>query len=145
MTSLLFADTFGAFRDIDRIASSMLRGDNAGIAPAYDVLRTGKDGYEVVVAVPGYREADLEIVVENGELVIRGKSPAGPEGETAWLYRGIVRGKFERRFALAEHVEVKDAKLENGLLRVKLEREIPEAMKPKVISINQPAAIAHAA
>lgn len=144
MTSL-FADTFGAFRDLDRITSGMLRGIEPGIAPAYDVLRTGPDGYEVVVAVPGYRESDLEIVVDNGELVVRGKSPAAPEGEVTWLYRGIVRGKFERRFALAEHVEVKEAKLENGLLRVKLERVIPEALKPKVIAINQPAAIAHAA
>jgi len=143
MTSL-FADTFGAFRDLDRLTTTMLRGAEPGIAPAYDVLRSGKDAFEVIVAVPGYREADLGVTVDNGELVVRGDAKAQPDGESVWLYRGIVRGRFERRFALAEHVEVKDARLENGLLRVKLAREVPDALKPRAIAINQPAAIAHA-
>jgi molecular chaperone IbpA len=141
----LFADTFGAFRDLDRVTSAMLRGVEPGIAPAYDVLRTGKDAFEVIVAVPGYRESELNVSVENGDVVIRGEAKAETNGDAAWLYRGIVRGRFERRFALAEHVEVKDAKLENGLLRVKLAREVPEAMKPRSIAINAQPALTQAA
>ena len=106
--------------------------------PPYNIERTGEDAYRVTVAVAGFTENDLSIEVKEGTLTIRGEKQAR-ETETAGevLYQGIAGRAFERRFQLADHVEVKGASLENGLLHVDLKREIPEAMKPRQIPIGE--------
>jgi len=105
--------------------------------PPYNIERTGENDYRVTVAVAGFTQGDLSIEVKENTLTIRGEKQAkdsGKDGEV--LYQGIAARTFERRFQLADHVEVKGASLENGLLHVDLKREIPEAMKPRQIPIG---------
>src|SRR5271166_1365406 len=104
--------------------------------PPYDIVRTGEDAYRISVAVAGFTDADLSIEAKENTLTIRGEKQANEEKETSdVLYQGIAARAFERRFQLADYVEVKGASLENGLLRVDLVREIPEAKKPRAIPI----------
>ncbi len=102
--------------------------------PPYNVELVEENRYRITMAVAGFSEADLDITSEQNTLTISGKQ--GGEDERQYLYQGIAERNFERRFQLDEHVKVVDASLENGLLHVELAREIPEAMKPRKISIN---------
>ena len=115
-------------------------GNFEGAAPAYppyNIERTGENAYRVTLAVAGFGEGDLNIEVKEGTLTVSGEKKDITEGEgKEVLYRGIAARTFERRFQLADHVEVKGAALENGLLHVDLVREVPEAMKPRTIAIN---------
>ena len=108
--------------------------------PPYNIERTGENNYRISVAVAGFAEVDLSIETRENSLVIRGsKAPAGdatPKPEV--LYQGIAARAFERRFQLADHVQVTGASLEHGLLHVDLVREIPEAQKPRQIPIGAP-------
>ena len=105
--------------------------------PPYNIERTGENAYRVTLAVAGFGENDITIEVKEGTLTVSGAKNEAAEGEgKEVLYRGIAARSFERRFQLADHVEVKGASLENGLLHVDLVREIPEAMKPRTIAIN---------
>ncbi|MFG1358774.1 Hsp20 family protein [Xanthobacter pseudotagetidis] len=111
--------------------------DAAPTYPPYNIERTGENAYRITVAVAGFTDADLDIEVKENTLTLRGEKKAEQNGETAQLlYRGIAARSFERRFQLADHVEVKGAVLENGLLHVDLVRNIPEAKKPRHIAIN---------
>jgi molecular chaperone IbpA len=111
--------------------------DSAPSYPPYNIERTGEDSYRISVAVAGFTEKDLSIEVKDGMLTIRGEKQANGEEKTGeMLYQGIAGRAFERRFQLADHVQVKGASLENGLLHVNLVREIPEAMKPRQIPIT---------
>ena len=111
--------------------------------PPYNIERTGENAYRITVAVAGFTEPELSIEVKEGTLTIRGEKKAkDSEKSSEVLYQGIAARAFERRFQLADHVEVRGAALENGLLHVDLVREIPEAMKPRTISIgNGPAKV----
>jgi molecular chaperone IbpA len=102
--------------------------------PPYDIVRTTDDNYRIEMAVAGFAEADLDIVQERNLLVVKGHKAEAKDGE--YLHRGIAGRSFERRFELADHVKVEDASLVNGLLRIVLKREIPEAMKPRKIAIG---------
>jgi molecular chaperone IbpA len=110
--------------------------DNAQTYPPYNIERTGENAYRVTLAVAGFGEKDLSIEVSDGVLTVVGKRDDAQK--PGYLYQGIAGRAFERRFQLAEHVEVKAAKLENGLLHVDLERHVPEALKPRRIAINGP-------
>jgi molecular chaperone IbpA len=88
------------------------------------------------MAVAGFTEDDLDIEVKENTLTIRGAQSNGSEEDRHYLHRGIATRSFERRFQLADHVEVRNAKLENGLLHVDMVRELPEAMKPRTIAIQ---------
>jgi molecular chaperone IbpA len=104
--------------------------------PPYDIERTGENAYRISLAVAGFTDPDLSIEAKENTLTIRGEKQTNDEEATGdLLYRGIAARNFERSFQLADHVEVKGASLENGLLHVDLVREIPEAMKPRVIPI----------
>ena len=111
--------------------------------PPYNIERTGENAYRITVAVAGFTEPELSIEVKEGTLTIRGEKKAkDSEKSSEVLYQGIAARAFERRFQLADHVEVRGAALENGLLHVDLVREIPEAMKPRMIQIgNGPAKV----
>lgn len=105
--------------------------------PPYNIERTGENAYRISVAVAGFTENEINIEVKENTLAIRGeKETREKETEGEVLYQGIAARSFERRFQLADHVEVKGASLENGLLHVDLVREIPEAMKPRQIPIG---------
>jgi molecular chaperone IbpA len=104
--------------------------------PPYNIERTGENTYRVTVAVAGFTENDLSIEVKESALTIRGEKQASKEAAGEVLHQGIASRAFERRFQLADHVEVKGATLENGLLHVDLVRQIPEAMKPRQIPIG---------
>ena len=103
--------------------------------PPYNIEKIGEDEYQITVAVAGFSSADLDVEVRDGQLLIVGKGTT-EEHDNHFLHRGIARRAFERRFQLADHVEVKAADLADGLLRVDLIREIPEAMKPRKIRIQ---------
>jgi len=106
--------------------------------PPYNIERTGENAYRITVAVAGFGEGDLAIEIKENALLIRGSKDAGgaAEPKAEILYQGIAARAFERRFQLAEHVEVIGASLRNGLLHVDLVRQIPEAQKPRRIQIG---------
>ena len=104
--------------------------------PPYNIERTGENAYRISIAVAGFADADLAIEVKENTLTVRGEKQekAGEKGEV--LYQGIAARAFERRFQLADYVQVSGAQLANGLLHVDLVREIPEAKKPRQIPIG---------
>ncbi|HEX2256684.1 MAG TPA: Hsp20 family protein, partial [Afifellaceae bacterium] len=124
----------------DRLFSlldSMGNVENGQTYPPYNIERTGENAYRITMAVAGFGESDLDIEAKHNVLTVKGekKEETAEEGREV-LYRGIAGRAFERRFQLADHVEVRGATLENGLLHVDLVREIPEAMKPRKIAIG---------
>ena len=105
--------------------------------PPYNIERTGENAYRISVAVAGFSEPELSIVAKENTLTIRGdKQTKTDEKNGEVLYQGIAARAFERVFQLADHVEVKGAQLENGLLHVDLTREVPEASKPRQVPIR---------
>jgi molecular chaperone IbpA len=110
--------------------------------PPYNIERTDENAYRVTLAVAGFSESELSIESKENSVTIRGakEAPGGTEGEKKdVLYQGIAARAFERRFQLADHVFVRGATLENGLLHVELVREVPEAQKPRQIPIGKAA------
>jgi len=140
MTTFDFSPLFRTSVGYDRLASllnSATRLEQGAGFPPYNIQKAGEDHYRITMAVAGFSESELSITTENNRLVITGDKPEEQEGEdNAFLYRGIATRSFERRFNLAEHVKVTGARLDNGLLHIELEREIPEAMKPRSIEIK---------
>ena len=105
--------------------------------PPYNIERTGENSYRVTIAVAGFSESELSIEAKENVLTVKGEKQPETDGKGAEvLYRGIAARAFERVFRLADFVEVKAARLQNGLLHIDLVREIPEAMKPRTIRIN---------
>jgi molecular chaperone IbpA len=102
--------------------------------PPYDIVRTGDDAFRITLAVAGFAPADLSITAQQNLLLVTGRK--SQEGQREYLHRGISDRAFERRFDLADHIEVSGASYDNGLLRVDLVRRIPEAMKPRRIEIG---------
>ncbi len=106
--------------------------------PPYNIERTGENDYRITMAVAGFAEADLNVEARQNTLTVKGEKQVETDAEkTDYLYRGIAARTFERRFQLADHVEVKAANLENGLLHIDLVRDIPDAMKPRSIAIGR--------
>lgn len=110
--------------------------DTSNSYPPYNIERTGENTYRITVAVAGFAEPELSIESKENTLTIRGEKQAKEQNSAEVLYQGIAGRAFERRFQLADYVQVRGASLENGLLHVDLEREIPEAKKPRQIAIN---------
>jgi len=120
--------------------SSATRQDQGNSYPPYNIRTTGEDHYQITMAVAGFAESDLDITTEHNRLVVTGNRADEAEEKGEYLHRGIATRSFERRFNLADHVKVVSANLENGLLHIDLERELPEAMKPRTIEISKPSA-----
>ena len=112
--------------------------ENAAVSgyPPYNIKRSGENAYNISVAVAGFAGADLSIEVKENTLTIRGNKQNSGEEESGLIYQGIAERNFERNFQLADHVQIKGASLENGLLQVDLLRVVPEAMKPRAIPIT---------
>ncbi|MEM9168214.1 MAG: Hsp20 family protein [Pseudomonadota bacterium] len=108
---------------------------DAGGYPPYNIERLDEDAYRITLAVAGFAESDIDIVVHEQTLTISGKRPEGDESRT-FLHQGIAGRSFERRYQLADHVKVDGAELANGLLNIDLRREVPESLKPRKIAIN---------
>jgi molecular chaperone IbpA len=138
MNTLDFAPLYRSAIGFDRLAQLMdntLRGDSQPSYPPYNIELVEQDKYKITMAVAGFERSELDIEVEQDSLKITGRKQR-PATQATYLHRGIAARDFEHRFQLAEHVKVVGAKLENGLLNIDLVREIPEAMKPRRISIN---------
>lgn len=139
MTSIdlspLYRNTVGFDRFEQLLQSALGSEQSASVYPPYDIELIKENCYAISVAVAGFEETELDIQVEKGVLTVRGKkSPS--ESESKYLYQGIAKRAFERKFNLADHVEVTGASLNNGLLTISLVKEIPEAVKPKSIPIS---------
>jgi molecular chaperone IbpA len=106
-------------------------GDNY---PPYNIEKLSEDRYQVALAVAGFTDNELDVTVEANQLTVSGRKADAAERDM--LYRGIAHRPFMRRFSLADFMVVRDAKLSNGLLTIELERQVPEAMKPRHIAIN---------
>jgi molecular chaperone IbpA len=130
-----YRSTVGFDRLFNLLDSST--GSEAQTYPPYNIERTGEDAYRITMAVAGFGEADLTVEAKENTLTVKGEKKAEAEKkESEFLYRGIGARAFERRFQLADHVEVKGANLENGLLHVDLVRVVPESKKPRTIAIG---------
>ena len=113
--------------------------DNGQTYPPYNIERTGENNYRITLAVAGFGENELTVETKEGVLTVRGAKDTQQKGENEkreMLYQGIAARAFERRFHLADHVSAVKATVENGLLHVELVREVPEAQKPRTISIQ---------
>ena len=103
--------------------------------PAFDIVREADDRFRITLAVPGFKADEIEIVAQQNQLSVTGK-PAEEDEKRSYLHRGIARRAFERRFQLADYIEVGAASFADGLLAIELNRVIPEAMKPRKIEIG---------
>ncbi|MFN3671112.1 MAG: Hsp20 family protein [Bosea sp. (in: a-proteobacteria)] len=110
--------------------------DNAPSYPPYNIERTSENAYRITIAVAGFGDSDLSIESKENALTVRGEKQAAEDGKREVLHQGIAARAFERRFQLADYVQVTGASLENGLLHIDLVREIPEAKKPRQIPIG---------
>ncbi len=102
--------------------------------PPFDLVRDGEDRYRINMAVAGFRPDEIEVTAQQNMLIVTGRKKEG--GDARYIHRGIAARDFERRFGLADYVEVKNADLADGMLSIELAREIPEAMKPRRIEIG---------
>ena len=138
MTTFDFSPLYRTSIGFDRLASllaSANRAEQGNAYPPYNIVAEDEDTYQITMAVAGFSEAELSISTEQNKLTVTGQRDE-QEGDVNYLYRGIASRSFERRFNLADHVRVTGARLENGLLHISLERELPEAMKPRTIEIE---------
>lgn len=131
----LYRNSIG-FDRLESLLSNALRSESVPNAyPAYDIEMLEDDHYAISLAVAGFEQDELDINVEKGVLTVSGEK--SDEKERKFIYQGIDNRTFERKFNLADYVEVSGAELKNGLLTIQLVKEIPEAMKPRKISINE--------
>ena len=128
--------TVGFDRLFDMLENSSL-GQSQENYPPFDLIKTGENQYRIELAVAGFKPSELDITAQQNVLVVSGrKSEESEDKSSDYIYRGIANRSFERRFALADHIQVTGADMRDGLLVVDLKREIPEAMKPKKIDIG---------
>ena len=105
--------------------------------PPFDLIKLGDNEYRIELAVAGFKPGEIDITAQQNVLLVSGKKSEESENRGQdYVYRGIATRSFERRFALADHIQVRGADLKDGLLAIELVREIPEAMKPRKISIG---------
>jgi len=125
--------TVGFDRLFDLLETSA-RANSGDNYPPFNIERRGEEAYRITLAVAGFKPGDIELTAQHNLLVVQGRKPEGGEGQ--FLHIGIAQRGFERRFELADYVRVVDAALEDGLLTIELQREVPEAMKPRKIAIS---------
>lgn len=149
MTTFDFSPLYRSSVGFDRLATlfdnAMQQNQSSGGYPPYNIESAEENHYAITLAVAGFAREELNIEVEQGVLTITGKKAKSEDDQTRYLHQGIATRSFERKFQLADHVEVVNADMQNGLLTVSLVKEIPEAAKPKQIAINgeSPQAIEH--
>jgi len=134
----LFRQSVG-FDRFNDLFESALRNDTGSTYPPYNVEKRGDDDYRIVIAAAGLRDEDLDLQVESGVLTVTGGRREKSEGPVTYLHQGIAQRAFKLSFRLADHIEVRGAHLENGLLNIDLVREVTEAAKPRRIEIGSAA------
>jgi len=134
--SPLYRSTIGFDRLFNLLDSAANVDTGAPTYPPYNIERLGENEYRITMAVAGFGENELNVEVNQNTLTVTGKRTDTEGDSEALLYRGIAARSFERRFQLADFVEVTGANIDNGLLHIDLKREIPEAMKPRSIAIT---------
>ena len=128
--------TVGFDRLFDMLENSSL-GQGQENYPPFDLIKKGENDYCIQLAVAGFKPDEIDITAQQNVLLVSGKKSDENDGKSGdFIYRGIANRSFERRFALADHIQVKGADLKDGLLSIELVREIPEAMKPRKIDIG---------
>ncbi|MCT8997718.1 Hsp20 family protein [Chelativorans intermedius] len=136
--SPLYRSTVG-FDRLFTMLDSLGQLDNGQTYPPYNIERTGENAYRISMAVAGFSEDEISVEAHRNVLTVKGERNEEKQDEnTEVLYRGIAARSFERRFQLADHVEVEGATLKDGLLHIALVRNIPEDMKPRKIAITTP-------
>jgi molecular chaperone IbpA len=130
----LFRSTVGFDRLAAMLDATARLDEQTYSYPPYNIEKLGEDAYRITMAVAGFGPENLEIVAKDRSLVVSGKGNHDQSG-VEYLHRGVAGRGFERRFELADYVQVKGANLNNGLLHIDLVREVPEAMKPRTIAI----------
>ena len=139
MTTFDFSPLYRTSVGFDRLANllaSAKRVEQGNSYPPYNIRTTGENLYQITMAVAGFADEDLDISYEQNTLTVDGNRDQETESGEEFLYRGIATRTFQRKFNLADHVRVTGAELEHGLLHIFLERELPEAMKPRTIEIG---------
>lgn len=131
--SPLFRSTIGFDRLFD-LAEMANRSGEEDNYPPYNIERLAEDRYQIALAVAGFSSDEISVTAEQNVLTVEGNKVEKPERE--YLYRGISTRRFKRQFSLADYVQVKGAAFDNGLHKIELAREIPEAMRPRRIAIN---------
>lgn len=145
-TSYDYAPLYRSSVGFDRIVNLLENAQRArslNDSPPYDIIKTDDDTYRISIAVAGFAQDDLDITFQSNLLTVTGKKQESPS--EGYLHRGIAGRPFEHRFELADHVRVDGADLNNGLLTIELVREIPEALKPRKISIQSAPTLTSAA
>lgn len=130
--SPLFRSTIGFDRLFDLAEAAHRAGEDH--YPPYNIERLSEDRYQIVLAIAGFAPDEVSVTAEQNVLTVEGVKVDKAERE--YIYQGISTRRFKRQFSLADYVEVKNAAFDNGLLRIELAREVPEAMKPRRIAIN---------
>ena len=133
-----FSPLYRSVVGFDRLAAlldSAAAQDSAAGYPPYNIERTAENAYRIEIAVAGFRPDELDIQVKENLLTVTGRKTANDEPRK-YLHRGLAERNFERRFQLADYVVVTDAGLADGLLSISLQRELPEALKPRRIEIG---------
>jgi molecular chaperone IbpA len=136
MAALDFTPLFRSTVGFDRVPSLLSQATDRADSgyPPYNIEKVGEDQYRIVMALAGFGKDDLEIVVEENRLTVRGHKRE-PDGRT-YLHHGIATRPFERQFDLADYVEATGAAMGDGLLVIELKRKLPEALKPRRIPIQ---------
>ena len=132
--SPLFRTSVG-FDRLNNLFDAALHIDEAPSYPPYNIEKLDEDRYSITMAVAGFGEADVEVLVKDNTLTVNGKIGDAEEAKS-YLYRGIAGRAFNRSFQIADHIKVTGAELDNGLLHIELIREIPEEMRPRRIAIG---------
>jgi molecular chaperone IbpA len=128
--------TVGFDRLFDMLENSTL-GQGQENYPPFDLIKLGDNDYRIELAVAGFKPDEIDITAQQNVLLVSGrKQDENEDKANNYVYRGIATRSFERRFALADHIQVRGADLKDGLLSIELKREIPESMKPKKINIG---------
>jgi molecular chaperone IbpA len=138
MRTVDFSPLYRSVVGFDRLAALLDQAatqDSASGYPPYNIERTDENAYRIELAVAGFRPDELTIEVKENLLTVTGRKAANDDARK-FLHRGLAERNFERRFQLADYVIVTDAALDNGLLSVSLKRELPEALKPRTITIS---------
>jgi molecular chaperone IbpA len=119
------------FDDIDRRFAAQVTSNY----PPYNIAKVGDNRYQIDIAVTGFMKEEVVVTVEANELTVRGERKRDDDAAVEYLHRGLALRDFERTFTLAEHMKVLSAAISNGILHIEIEREIPEALKPRVIDV----------
>ena len=137
MVTPLFRQSVGFERMFDTMNAALRESSTGSNYPPHNIVQTGDDNYTITIAVAGFTTDDVELKLENGVLTVTGsKTEQDGDPKITYLHRGIANRKFVHRFRLTEHIRVHGASLKDGMLDIELVREVPEALKPRIIEVS---------